>query len=108
MTKAWLVSCGRYQYHCIFTFKKNRIEYATTWLYLVDIIQSKIRLTREDSHLDGSTEMKCQSGQTHREKGLLLPEMWKEKGGIVVECAQSFCFAREKKSWGRTVNVNVL
>ena len=35
--------------------------------------------------------------------------MGKEEGGIVVECVQSFCFARGKKSWGLVAqNVNVL
>ena len=36
-------------------------------------------------------------------------QLGKEKGGIVVECVQSFCFARGKESWSLVAqNVNVL
>ena len=60
--------------------------------------------------MDGSTEMKWSEWSDTLEKiECCCQEMGKEKGGIVVECVQSFCFARGKKSWGLVAqNVNVL
>ena len=51
-----------------------------------------------------------QSGQIHREKvEWCCQELGKEKERIAVECVQSFCFAREKMSWGLVAqNVNGL
>ena len=55
--------------------------------------------------MDGSTEMKWSEWSDTLEKiECCCQEMGKEKGGIVVECVQSFCFARGKKvlRFGRT------